>query len=58
MTISHDNFISGSDLFKNGERLFNTNGIYANEKYHELIAEKMFKKILPAIDKTLRKPNA
>lgn len=51
LTVTQDNFVSGSDLIKNGERLFKENGIYANEKYHELIAEKMLEKILPTIDK-------
>ena len=44
-------FISGSDQFRNGENLFQKNGIYANEKYHELIAERLFEMILPSIDK-------
>jgi len=49
-TIVQDNFISGSEPIKNGEYLFK-NGIYANEKYHELIAERMLEKIQPTIDK-------
>ena len=57
LTVTQDNFVSGSDLIKNGERLFKENGIYANEKYHELIAEKMLEKILPTIDK-IAAPNS
>lgn len=57
LTITQDNFVSGSDLIKNGERLFKKNGIYANEKYHELIAEQMLEKILPTIDK-IAAPNS
>ena len=51
------NFVSGSDLIKNGGNLFKKNGIYANEKYHELIAERILEKILPTIDK-ISAPNS
>lgn len=51
MTIPQDNFISGSDLIKDGENLFEKNGIYATEKYHELIAARLLEKIFPTIDK-------
>ncbi len=51
LSISKDNFVSGSDLFKKGDRLFKENGIYANENYHELIAERLLEKILPTVDK-------
>jgi len=51
LAMTQDNFVSGSDLIKNGEYLFKKNGIYANEKYHEMIAERILEKILPTIDK-------
>ncbi len=51
LSISQDNYVSGSDLINNGESLFKGNGIYANEKYHELISERILEKILPTIDK-------
>jgi citrate lyase beta subunit len=50
LTVSQDNYVSGSDLVNNGERLFEKNGIYANEKYHELISERILEKILPTIN--------
>ena len=57
LTITKDNFVSGSDLIKNGENLFEKNGIYATEKYHELIATRLLEKISPTIDK-IAAPNS
>lgn len=44
LAVSPNEYISGSDLFTDGEPLFR-NGIYANERYHKLIGERIFKKI-------------
>lgn len=49
--ISPVKYISGSGLVNNGEKLFMKNGIHANEKYHAIIAERMFETIMPTIDK-------
>lgn len=49
LDIPEDDFIPGSALYEDGEVLFK-NGIYAKEKYHELIAERLFTKLLPVID--------
>lgn len=57
LTIPQENFISGSDLIKDGENLFEKNGIYATEKYHELIATRLLEKIFPTIDK-IAAPNS
>jgi citrate lyase beta subunit len=57
LSISKENFVSGSDLYKNGDRLFKENGIYANENYHELIAERLLEKIMPTVDK-IAAPNS
>jgi len=51
LLISSDNFISGSDLISNGKPLFKKNGIYANEEYHELIAERMSTKMMILFEK-------
>ena len=55
LNIAEENFINGSDLTDNGELLFR-NGIYATEKYHKLIANRIFERILPTIE-TIIAPN-
>lgn len=51
LDLTQDTFISGSDLMKNEDNLFEKNGIYATEKYHALMAERLLEKITPIIDK-------
>ncbi|MEP6793799.1 MAG: aldolase/citrate lyase family protein [Saprospiraceae bacterium] len=51
LPIPRDQYISGDDLVKNGEQLFERNGIYVNEKYHEVIAERLGNRIMMIIDK-------
>ncbi len=43
-------YISGADLERNGEPLFEKNGIYVNEIYHEVIAERLGNSIKMIID--------
>ena len=50
LNIAEENFVNASDFIDNGKLLFK-NGIYANEKYHKLIAKRILERILPTIDK-------
>ncbi|HZV69439.1 MAG TPA: aldolase/citrate lyase family protein [Saprospiraceae bacterium] len=53
LPISSEQFISGADLERNGEPVFEKNGIYVNEKYHEVIAERMGSRVRLLIDKMM-----
>jgi hypothetical protein len=50
LAISKDDIISGSDLEKDGQQLFQKNGIHANEFYHDLIAERIIDKLSNRIE--------
>jgi len=47
-----EKFIVGSEIKMNGENVFSEDGIYATERYHEQIANRIFQKIRKLI-KTL-----
>ncbi|MEO6130397.1 MAG: hypothetical protein ABIQ02_01020, partial [Saprospiraceae bacterium] len=51
LPILPDQYVSGADLHKNGEPLFEKNGIYVNEKYHQVIAERLGNKVMKIIEK-------
>lgn len=49
--VSEDKFIVGSDLIKDGKKLFQDNGIHANKYYHKLIADRIVCKLADKIEK-------
>ena len=55
--ISEDKFFSGSDLIKDGNKLFQNNGIHANKYYHKLIADRIENKLSKTIKK-IATPNS
>lgn len=57
IVVSEDKYISGSDLIKDGNKLFQNNGIHANKYYHKLIADRIDNKISDIIEK-IAKPKS
>ena len=51
LVVSKDKFIIGSDLVKDGNELFQSNGIYANKYYHALIADRIINKLSNKLEK-------
>ncbi len=51
INVSEDKFIIGSDLIKDGKKLFQDNGIHANKYYHKLIADRIVNKLSDKIEK-------
>ncbi len=54
--VSAEKFIVGSEIKMNGENVFSEDGIYATERYHEQISNRIFQKIRKLI-KTLPEKN-
>ena len=57
IVVSEDKFINGSDLIKDGNKLFQNNGIHANKYYHKLIADRIENKLSKTIEK-IATPNS